>query len=325
MHKTYKLPVFVGPYFEKRIWGGRRLETDFHFTIPDGEIGECWAVSAYPQKESTTQSGPLKNVNLSEFWEKEPDFFGELPADLREGGFPFITKIIDARQNLSIQVHPDDAYAAVHENGSKGKTECWYILDCPEDGYLILGHNAKTRDEFTDMIDKGQWDELLRKVPVKKGDFIQLEPGTIHAITAGVLLLETQQSSDVTYRVYDYGRLENGKPRQLHVQQSIDVSTIPAPAMDDLVLHTEGSAVNEPLEMVSCKFYRVDKLKVQGTCSFTKEAPFWIATVAEGSGKVVCSGETYELQKGESFLLPYDYEAADFEGDMTVILSAPVV
>ena len=325
MSKVYKQPVFVTPYFDYRIWGGRRLESDFGFKIPDGPIGECWAVSGYPAHESRTENGPCTGQTLSAFWKAEPDFFGaaELPDDVREGDYPFITKIIDAKGDLSIQVHPDDAYAAAHENGAKGKTECWYILDCPADGQLILGHNAKTREEFVRMIEAGEWDKLLRRVPIKKGDFIQLEPGTIHAITAGVMLLETQQASDVTYRVYDYGRLENGKPRQLHIQQSIDVSTIPAPDMNGMVLHTGNDTANEVRELVSCRFYRVEKLTVDGSCTFAQAAPFWIATVAEGEGRLVCGEQTYELKKGQSFLLPHDYGQVRLEGEMTLIFAAP--
>ncbi|MDO4285018.1 MAG: class I mannose-6-phosphate isomerase [Eubacteriales bacterium] len=325
MSKSYQYPVFVSPCFEQRIWGGRRLESEFGFGIPEGNIGECWAVSGYPERESVAENGPCEGRTLSAFWAAEPDFFGaaQLPDEVRESGYPFITKIIDARENLSIQVHPDDAYAAVHENGAKGKTECWYILDCPDDAYLILGHNARTKEEFVQMIEEGQWDALLRRVPVKRGDFVQLEPGTIHAITAGVMLLETQQSSDVTYRVYDYGRLENDKPRQLHIQQSIDVSTVPAPEMDGLVLHTADAAANRTQELVSCKFYRVEKLPVDGNFVMEEKAPFWIASIVEGEGSVTCSGQTYALKKGQSFLLPCDYGKAEFSGKMTVILAAP--
>lgn len=325
MGKTYQQPVFLAPFFQENIWGGRKLETAFGFAIPDGNIGECWAVSGYPKCESKVMNGVHAGETLAQFWNEEPDFFGGLPEDYRKAGYPFITKIIDAKGDLSIQVHPDDAYAAVHENGAKGKTECWYILDCPEDASLVLGHNAQTKEEFVSMIEHKEWAKLLRRVPVRKGDFIQLEPGTIHAITAGVMLLETQQASDITYRVYDYDRLQNGKPRQLHIQQSIDVSTIPAPDGSKMVLHTEDDPVNESTTLVRCRFYEVDRLPVDGNAAIAAKAPFTVGTVTEGEGTMNVGGVVYPLQKGMSFILPADFGAALFAGKCNLILSMPVL
>lgn len=326
MEKEYRDPVFLKPYFQHNIWGGRRLATSFGFQIPDGSIGECWAVSAYPGCESVIEGdGPEAGLPLSEFWRDEPGFFGDLPEDYRRAGYPFITKIIDARDDLSIQVHPDDDYAAEHENGARGKTECWFILDCPPGAELVLGHNAQSRDEFRRMIEERRWKELLRRVPVRPGDFIQLEPGTIHAITAGVLLLETQQSSDITYRVYDYDRLQNGKPRQLHIEQSIAVTTIPAPDAERMVLHTDGIPANRTTELVKCRFYRVCRLPVDGAATLAEEAPFQVVTVTEGTGTMEAGGRSYSLKKGVSFLLPADYRKADFKGKLNLVIASPVV
>lgn len=135
--------------------------------------------------------------------EKHPEVFGNVDSDR----FPLLIKIIDAKDDLSIQVHPDDDYAKVHENGSLGKTECWYILDCKENATIVIGHNAWTKRGIKPMIHEGKWSEFIREIPIKKGDFLQIDPGTVHAIKGGTLILETQQNSDITYRVYDYGRL----------------------------------------------------------------------------------------------------------------------
>ena len=156
--------------------------------------------------------------------EKHPEVFGKVDSDR----FPLLIKIIDAKDDLSIQVHPDDDYAKVHENGSLGKTECWYILDCKKNATIVIGHNSRTKEELSRMIHEGKWSEFIREIPIKKGDFLQIDPGTVHAIKGGTLILETQQNSDITYRVYDYGRLSNGKPRELHIDKSIDVITVPA-------------------------------------------------------------------------------------------------
>ena len=144
--------------------------------------------------------------------------------------FPLLTKILDANTNLSVQVHPDDAYADLHENGELGKTECWYIIDCKEDAEIIYGHNAKTKAEFTEMIENGEWSPLLRRVKIKPGDFFYVPSGTIHALGEGTVVLETQQSSDATYRLYDYDRVDQkGQLRELHIDKSIAVTTIPDP------------------------------------------------------------------------------------------------
>ncbi len=321
MSKMNYEPVFMKPYFQHNIWGGRKLETEFGFDIPDGDVGECWAVSAYPGCESVVSGGDFDGLKLSDMWAQQPEFFGDLPEAYRAAGYPFITKIIDAKNDLSIQVHPDDEYAGIHENGARGKTECWYILDCPDDAELVLGHNAKTREEFTQMIEEKRWNDLLRRVRVRQGDFIQLEPGTIHAITAGVMLLETQQSSDVTYRLYDYDRLQNGKPRELHIRQSIDVATIPAGDPEKLVKHTENAKPDEDAEIEKCKFYEILKLPVQCAAKLDEADVFTIVTVTEGRGNLVMerSGSKYALRKGDSLILPAGWDNACFDGNMNII------
>jgi mannose-6-phosphate isomerase class I len=194
------------PIFQEKIWGGDRLHTVFDYDIPSSHTGECWAISSH--------SGGICRIegmeqNLAQLWKEQRSLFGNLPGE----SFPLLVKIIDAKDDLSIQVHPDDAYAAVHENGSLGKTECWYVLDCDEGATIIIGHNAASKEEIEQMVAQNRWNELLREIPIRKGDFFQINPGCLHAIKGGTMILETQQSSDITYRFYDYGRLENGKPR----------------------------------------------------------------------------------------------------------------
>ena len=226
-------------------------------------------------------------------------------------------KIIDAKDDLSIQVHPDDAYAKVHENGSLGKTECWYVLDCPENATLVVGHNAKTREELSDMIHEGRWKEFIREIPVKKGDFIQIDPGTVHAIKGGLLILETQQNSDITYRVYDYDRLSNGKPRQLHVEQSIDVINVPAKSAEDSVSSAAELPENCLNELYRCSYYRVMKLNLNGEMSFDMDAPFMLATVLSGDGIV----NSQPLKKGDHFIIPNGVKKVELTGKMELILS----
>ena len=170
VNKKTRPILFLNPVFKEMIWGGNQLAEKFGYEIPSDKTGECWAVSAHPNGDCTVREGEYAGRKLSELFKEEPELFGNLPLDR----FPLLIKIIDAKADLSIQVHPDDAYAKVHENGSLGKTECWYILDCPEDATLVVGHNAGSREELKEMIDQKRWSELIREVPVKKGDFIQI-------------------------------------------------------------------------------------------------------------------------------------------------------
>ena len=302
VNKKTRPILFLNPVFKEMIWGGNH------------KTGECWAVSAHPNGDCTVREGEYAGRKLSELFKEEPELFGNLPLDR----FPLLIKIIDAKADLSIQVHPDDAYAKVHENGSLGKTECWYILDCPEDATLVVGHNAGSREELKEMIDQKRWSELIREVPVKKGDFIQINPGTVHAIKGGLMILETQQNSDITYHVYDYDRLSNGKPRELHVQQSIDVITVPAPSAEDSVSHAADLPANTMNELIACDYYKVYKLTVTEPVSFEQEHPFLIMSVIEGEGLV--NGQM--IRKGDHFILPSGFGKVELQGDMTLIASS---
>ena len=314
VNKKTRPILFLNPVFKEMIWGGNQLAEKFGYEIPSDKTGECWAVSAHPNGDCTVREGEYAGRKLSELFKEEPELFGSLPLDR----FPLLIKIIDAKADLSIQVHPDDAYAKVHENGSLGKTECWYILDCPEDATLVVGHNAGSREELKEMIDQKRWSELIREVPVKKGDFIQINPGTVHAIKGGLMILETQQNSDITYRVYDYDRLSNGKPRELHVQQSIDVITVPAPSAEDSVSHAADLPANTMNELIACDYYKVYKLTVTEPVSFEQEHPFLIMSVIEGEGLI--NGQM--IRKGDHFILPSGFGKVDLQGDMTLIASS---
>ena len=288
--------LFLEPVFKQMIWGGRQLADQFGYEIPGDRTGECWAVSAHPNGDCVVREGAYQGKTLSQLWREEPGLFGNSDLDR----FPLLVKIIDAKDDLSIQVHPDDAYAGENENGSLGKTECWYILDCPEGASLVVGHNAGSRQELQEMIEQERWGELIREIPVKKGDFIQINPGTVHAIKGGLMILETQQNSDITYRVYDYGRLTDGKPRQLHVKQSIDVITVPAPSAADSVKSALALPENTLNELISCDYYTVWKLDVAGVMSFEQTHPFLIMSVIEGEGSV----DGRRICKGDHFILP---------------------
>ena len=306
--------IFLNPVFTHNIWGGTKLRDEYGYDIEGDDIGECWGIAAHENGNCTIKEGMYKGETLAGLWSEHRELFGNIYGDR----FPLLVKIIDAKADLSIQVHPDDTYAASHENGSLGKMECWYILDCKEDASLVVGHNARTHEELVDMIQGKRWSDFIREIPVKKRDFIQIDPGTVHAIKGGITLLETQQNSDITYRVYDYDRLSGGKPRELHVKQSMDVITVPAKPVSDSVVNVSAGKANELSKLISCKYYDVYKLDVEGKATIDiSDNPFTIMSVVSGEGSI----DGHVLTKGDHFILPCGYDTAEFEGCMEIIAS----
>ena len=304
--------IFLNPVFKEMIWGGNKLR-QFGYDIPGDDTGECWAISAHPNGDCLIKGGEFDGKSLSWLYENHPELFGNPENDR----FPLLIKIIDAKDDLSIQVHPNDEYAKKNENGSLGKTECWYILDCEPGTKIVIGHNAKDHAELEDMITNSRWKEFIREIPVHKGDFFQIDPGTLHAIKGGTLILETQQNSDITYRVYDYDRLQNGKPRQLHVRQSIDVIKAPfTESKEKPVVSDLGDCVIT--RFVKCPYYTVEKLELKnGSISFDMEDPYVNMSVVEGSGKI----NDVSIKKGDHFIIPSSYGEYVLEGNMTIIRS----
>lgn len=314
-----KQPIFLEPVFQERIWGGDKLHTEFRYHIPYEQTGECWAVSAHPNGESIVKSGLFSKKTLSFLWKNHQELFG----NRKEEKFPLLTKILDANRDLSVQVHPNDAYAKGHENGELGKTECWYVIDCKEGSEIIFGHHAKTKQQFIEMVENDQWDDLLRRVKVDRGDFFYVPSGTIHAIGAGILILETQQSSDTTYRVYDYDRVDSeGNKRELHLDKAIDVTTIPhhdyAPISQ--VCEYDGSSVEE---LVREAYFSVYKWKIQSSFSYEVAEVFLICSVIEGCGELKTDAGTSQLHKGDHFLIPNQTGKIEVVGELTLIVSQP--
>lgn len=306
--------LFLTPVFTHNIWGGTRLRDEFGYNIKGDDIGECWGISAHKSGDCKIESGIYQGKTLSEIWENHPELFG----NLKSKQFPLMVKIIDAKEDLSIQVHPDNHYANKHENGSFGKTECWYVLDCKENASLIVGHNASDKKELMTMIQEGKWTEFIREIPVKKGSFVQIDPGCVHAIKGGLLIYETEQNSDVTYRVYDYDRLSSGKPRELHLQKSIDVITVPAKSAKNSVLETANMQKNQWNELIACNSYRVWKLDLDGELEFEQDQPFLMMSILEGSGML--NGQL--LKKGMHMILPFEFGRVELSGHMEIMASS---
>ncbi len=307
--------IFLEPVLKETIWGGSRIG-HFGVSLPSDHVGELWAVCAHSNGDNRITEGRFAGYTLGSLWKSHPELFGEDPSACRK--FPLLTKILDARDDLSIQVHPDDEYAAANENGSFGKTEHWYILDAEPGTSIVIGHNACDREQVRQMIEERKWDQFIRQVSVKKGDSFFIEPGTVHAIKGGTLILETQQSSDITYRVYDYDRMQNGKPRQLHLKESMDVIT--APFVQKQAPLNPGKSIAEcsqVQQIVSCDKFTVWHADVDGRVQIMQNQKFLIVTVVEGSGSI----DGTRLSKGDSFIMPHGYGTACFEGSMELVIS----
>lgn len=310
-------PLFLKSQMHDKIWGGTKLREAFGYDIPTETTGEYWAISAHPNGVSVIKNGIYEGEGLDQLYCEHKELFGHPKSEV----FPLLIKILDANDWLSVQVHPDDAFALSHE-GELGKTECWYIIAADEGAEIIYGHNAKSKEELRQWIEEGRWDDLLTKIPVKAGDFFYVPSGTMHAIGKGILILETQQSSDTTYRVYDFNRRDaQGNLRKLHIDKSIDVLTIGKPANS-----TPATMAVDHLEstlLVSNKFFSVYRWEVTGLVDFTQTVPYLLLSVLSGQGQLTVDGRVYDLKKGDHFILPNDVKEWSFDGQLEMIVSHP--
>ncbi len=310
-------PLFLQSVMQEKIWGGTNLRDDLGYDNPSDHVGEYWAISAHPNGVSTIKNGRYAGQTLDALYAEHRELFG----NRQEPVFPLLTKILDANDWLSVQVHPDDAYGLEHE-GELGKTECWYIIDAEPGAEIIYGHNAKSKEELRQQIESKDWENLLTKVPVKAGDFFYVPSGTMHAIGAGIMVLETQQSSDTTYRVYDFDRKDDqGNLRELHLEKSIDVLTIGEPANSRPVT-TKVDDLKSTL-LVASDFFAVYKWEISGNADFEKTADYSLLSVLDGQGSLKVDGQDYDIAKGSHFILLSDVEAWQIKGNLELIVSHP--
>lgn len=308
--------IVLKPVLHNNIWGGRLLES-FGYDLPDGPVGECWGISAHPHGDCVVDGGPFDGMHLSELWRDHHELFEGAEGDR----FPLLVKVLDALDDLSIQVHPGDAYAASHEHGSLGKHECWYILGCHEHAHIIVGQHAHDRAEFAQMVADRRWDDLVNHIPIKPGDFFDIAPGTLHAIMGSTLVLETQQSSDITYRVYDYDRRQaDGSLRELHLEQAMDVIDYGTKPASGEVTAPEVDGVTKLLD---CPNFDVERIRVREGAPVTivQDHPFRCISVVEGSCTVTTPAGRWSFSKGAHAVAPYGAGELVFSGDATIITS----
>lgn len=295
-------PMILKPFVSETIWGGRKLIDEYHVETEKANAAEGWMLSCHPSGFGSIVNGELAGVSLPDAVEKFPEICGRNAENFSD--FPILIKFIDARDDLSVQVHPTKEYCELTGRG-QSKTECWYIIDCDEDAHLILGFKDRiSPEQFKEAIENNTLTEYVDKVKVKKGDFFFIESGTLHAICKGILLAEVQESSNTTYRIYDYNRVGNdGKPRELHVADGVAVTKLEKYSQPDFsnpALNKEGKKL-----LADCPLFKTWKLGIDGDLSDSAdESSFVSLLVLDGEGTLECCGETLDLIKGSSIFIP---------------------
>lgn len=308
------------PVFKDYIWGGTRLKTDFGFESDLDKVAEGWMLSCHKDGRNIIEGGEYDGTSLDELIESvgKEKIVGTRSLDFPY--FPVLIKLIDAKDNLSIQVHPDNEYAQRVE-GEFGKTEIWYVLDATDDAQLIYGFKKEiSSDEFVKAIKENTLTDVLNSVKVKKGDLLFIEAGTVHAIGKGTLVAEIQQNSNTTYRVYDYGRLGvDGKPRELHIDKAIDVSKTEPPKYD-----IKPMGEPEVLDgytktlLTKCDLFTVNHFDLNGTLTLNADnTSFNHILVVDGSGSV----DGRKFKKGDSFYVPAGYGEYKVDGCCEIIIT----
>ncbi|HBJ1645956.1 TPA: class I mannose-6-phosphate isomerase [Clostridium botulinum] len=305
-------PIKFKNLYYDRIWGGNALKK-FRDNIPDGVIGESWDVTCHPNGIGEVENGNLKGKKfdeiINEFKEK---LIGE-KIDIEK--FPLLIKLITSGDKLSVQVHPNDEYANRVEN-EFGKTEAWYVIDAEENASLIVGTKDCDKEIFKKAIKDGNLDKYLNKIPVKKGDFFYVQSGLVHAICEGVLIAEIQQSSDITYRVYDYNR-----GREIHVEKALDVIDFSLEGKNSKGILIENENYKKTYLCLS-DYFTIQKYEIN---SYAKEESdinrFYLFTCVDGCGTIKYKNGEEKIAMGDSIFIPATMGEYELIGNFTLLKS----
>ncbi len=318
-------PFLLRPAGKDYLWGGRRLNDEFEKGIDMTPLAETWECSTHPDGPSTADSGEFADMTLKEILAARPEFLGERYA--KAGELPVLIKFIDAKSDLSVQVHPDDVFAAEHENGQSGKSELWYVLDAAADSKLIYGfHHDTDEAELKKALKDGKLMNHLRRIPVKKDDLFFIEAGTVHAVGAGVLLAEIQENSNLTYRLYDYDRVDkDGEKRPLHIDKALACACMKRssdPRQPLRVLRYRQGAAAELL--CRCRHFEVYRLIVnterkQQVVYESDHTSFRVLLCIGGCGTLRFAGEDLFFSKGDCIFVPADSEKIRIHGQASFL------
>ena len=311
-------PLSFQPIIKHRIWGGTKLNSLLNKELSTNEAGESWELSSVPNDVSVVSNGIFKGKTLTEVIATHPkEILGRLVIQRYGENFPLLFKFIDAKEDLSIQLHPNDELAKVRHN-SFGKTEMWYVMQADEGAKLIVGfkENSNQKD-YLEHLANDTLVNLLEEIPVKKGDVFFIETGTIHAIGAGVVLAEIQQTSDVTYRLYDWGRVDaSGNGRELHTSL----------ALDAINFNKTESKINYPSVsnysnlVVDCPYFKTQLIPLTGLYNWQKkQESFTVFICTSGAFSIVCDEFFLEYKKGDTLLIPAAMESLVLKGEATLL------
>ena len=311
-------PILLKPAFKDYLWGGTNLRTVYGKECDLNPIAESWELSVHKDGQSIVASGEYQGLTLSEYIDKcGREILGT--NTMAFDRFPILIKLIDAKDKLSIQVHPNDEYALINE-GECGKTEMWYVIHAEKGASLFYGFNHEiTKDEYHRRIRDNTLPDVLNKVEAKKGDVFFIEPGTVHAIGAGLIICEIQQNSNTTYRVCDYGRKNaDGKLRELHIDKALDVSTlVPSKTAENILRIADKSKI-----IAKCRYFTCEKIDVDGTVKIpVDKSSFRSVILTEGSGILEAYGTSLELKAGNSVFIPAQNGSFEIIGECDVLLS----
>lgn len=315
-------PLLMKPAYKDYLWGGLKLKTEYGKTDGPDIIAESWELADHLDGSSIVNNGPLSGKTLGELAQIDRErIWG---TKYKGDRFPVMVKLIDAKEKLSVQIHPSDE-CAIADNNEFGKAELWYIIDCERKAYIYLGLKKHvSRNDLTDSLRNGTICELLNKVYVNKGDVFFVYPRTIHAIGSGVVIAEIQQNSNTTFRLYDYNRKDkNGNYRTLHLKRALEIAdieaTIPGKCRSTGIMNFEGFNMMEMYEGEQFRAYKVDIFsKITLFCDGTS---FQHILCVEGKGHIIHQGRKYEIEAGTSYLMPAAANEYGIKGECRVLLS----
>ena len=311
-------PIKLSPVFKEIIWGGNRLKTEYNKNSDLKNIAESWELTVRGDGMNTIIGGEFDGCTMKEYIEKMGE---KVISNTKQDFFPLLIKFIDACDNLSVQVHPDDEYGLKNAN-SLGKTEMWYIIDAKPGSQLVYGlKKGVTNEMFAEAIKNGNVENMLNYVPVKKGDVFFIPSGLVHAIGAGILLAEIQQNSNITYRVYDYCRVgKDGKPRELHIEDALNVIVNRDEKEIDEIRYSKGKTIDSNL--ANCDYFNVCLYDVKSAMFFNVDYKTFNSVLClDGEGTIFCNNQTYTLTKGDSYFIPAGIGAYVVNGNVKIIVS----
>ena len=314
------MPLLLRPSGKDYLWGGSRLNDEFEKGINLSPVAETWECSTQPDGPSYVVGGEFAGMKLAEVLRNHPEYLGERHRGMTE--LPILIKFIDAKKDLSVQVHPTDEYAREHEKGQLGKTEMWYVLDAGRDAKLVYGLKRDSSEgEMRKAIANGTLMNYLQQVPVRKDDLFFIEAGTIHAIGAGTLVAEIQENSNLTYRLYDYDRTgKDGKKRELYIDKALKVANLKSSTEPRQPLRVLRYRQGVALELLTrCKYFEVYRMLInterrQKVHYRADEIAFRVLLCVNGCGTISCEDGSMEFYKGDCIFVPADSEVLTISG-----------